>query len=92
MSFDIVEEASAELVLIIDALGFHELVRSRTTAAARLPIVTLDSALSMIADCHFSVVEAASWSSVAALLQRGRADQHGEVRKQARDAAPALTI
>ncbi|NVN86932.1 MAG: response regulator [Rhodopseudomonas sp.] len=69
--FDIVEDASAEIVLILDARGLQELLRSRLSTASHLPIVTLDNALAIVADAYFSVAESASWSSVAGLVSGG---------------------
>ena len=89
LCFDLVDEASAELVLIVDVLGFHELIRSRTTAVPRLPIVTLARELSIIADGYFAVADANSWSAVAALLQRGAACPPGQAAKHGSEAATA---
>lgn len=69
LCFDIVDEGSAELVLIVDAQGFHDLIRTRRSTVSQLPIITTDPALIVIADSHFSVADATSWSRVAALVQ-----------------------
>jgi CheY-like chemotaxis protein len=68
--FDIVEQASADFVLILDARGLQELIRSRLSKASHLPTVTLDRALAIVTDAHFAVAESASWSTVAGLVRR----------------------
>lgn len=89
LCFDIADEATADLVLIVDVLGFHEMIRSRSTTAAQLPIVTLDRALSIIADGYFAVADPDSWSVVAKLIQGGSDCMPRETTKHASEAAAA---
>lgn len=87
LCFDIVDEAAAELVLIVDALGFHDLIRARASAAAQLPIVALDPALSIIADGHFVVSDPTSWSDVATLVRREMARRNDDRARPTETAA-----
>jgi len=69
--FEVVDQASAELLLILDARGLQSLVRSRLDdPSSPLPVVTLDPSLAPVSDAYFSVADPASWSAVARLVRR----------------------
>lgn len=72
--FDIVED-DPDLVVILDARGLQELLRTRLVTSPHLPTVALDRDLAMVTDAHFDVTESASWSSIARLIREssGRA-------------------
>ena len=68
--FDIVDHMQAELMLILDARGLQQLLRSRLSAGpSSLPVVTIDPALAPFSDACFSVGDRETWSSVADLLK-----------------------
>lgn len=72
--FDIVDPTQAELLLVLDARGLQQLVRSRLSAAPTgLPVVALDPTLASFSDACFLVADRDSWSSVADLLKTGQA-------------------
>ena len=74
MCFDVVDPATAELLLLLDARGLQELVRSRLDGAAViLPVVTLDRSLAAVSDACFTVADPASWSAIASLVKSKRA-------------------
>ena len=67
--FDIVDHADAELLLVLDARGLQQLLRSRLTAAPiGLPVVTIDPTLAPFSDAYFAIANRESWLSVANLL------------------------
>ena len=69
--FDVVDQSSAELLLLLDARGLQELVRSRLDSTpSPLPIVTLDQSLISVSDAYFTVADPASWSEVAGLMKK----------------------
>ena len=73
MCFDIVDDDSAELLLVLDARGLQQLIRSRIERRVMdLPIVALDRSLAACSDLYFSVADRDSWSAVAMLLRERR--------------------
>jgi CheY-like chemotaxis protein len=70
--FEIVDDADAELILIIDPRGFHHLIRTRVSPVSRLPIITTERGLSIVADGYFSAADIGTWSGVVALINTHR--------------------
>lgn len=89
--FDIVEDASADIILILDARGLQELLRSRLTTASHLPIVTLDRSIAIVADAYFAAAEPASWSSVADLVRNGEVRENQRLEGETPDPLAAAS-
>ena len=67
--FDIVEEDSAELLLLLDVRGLQELLLARVNGRPHiLPVITFDRSLSAVCDACFDVADRTSWSGVADLI------------------------
>lgn len=71
MCFDVVESDNAEIIVVIDARGLQELLRTRVESnLPKQPIVSLDPSLATVSDAYFAVADRESWTAVANLLTK----------------------
>jgi CheY-like chemotaxis protein len=69
--FDVVDVASADLLLLLDVRGLQQmLVEQMADGARTLPAITIDPALKPVCQMCFDIADRDSWSMVAGLLTR----------------------